>query len=42
MFGEDPFVVGAGGSVPFSARKFVTAELCKAIIENHIGVIRDQ
>jgi hypothetical protein len=42
MFGEDPFVVGGGGSVPFSARKFVTAELCQGIIENHIGVIRDQ
>jgi hypothetical protein len=37
MFGEDPFIVGAGGSVPFSARKFVTAELCQGIIENNYG-----
>jgi hypothetical protein len=37
MFGEDPFIVGAGGSVPFSARKFVTAELCQGIIEQHEG-----
>jgi len=35
MFGEDPFIVGSGGSVPFSARKFVTTELCKAIIDSH-------
>jgi hypothetical protein len=32
MFGEDPFIVGAGGSVPFSARKFVTTELCETVI----------
>jgi hypothetical protein len=34
MFGEDPYVVGGDGSVPFSARKFVTTELCRAIIGN--------
>ena len=34
MFGEDPFIVGGAGSVPFSARKFITTELCKAIIES--------
>ncbi len=34
MFGEDPFIVG-GESVPFSARKFITTELCKVIIESH-------
>jgi len=33
MFGEDPFIIGADGSVPFSARKFITPELCKEIIE---------
>ena len=38
MFGEDPFVTGSGGSVPFSARAFVTVDLCKEIIENHVGV----
>ena len=41
MFGEDPFIIGAGGSVPFSARKFITVELCKAIIESHNKVIQD-
>lgn len=35
MFGEDPFIVGGDEPVPFSARKFVTAELCKAIIAAH-------
>jgi len=34
MFGEDPFIVGADGPVPFSARKFITPELCKTIIES--------
>ena len=34
MFGEDPFVFGGEGSVPFSARKFVTAELCSDVIES--------
>ena len=33
MFGEDPFIVGGEGPVPFSARKFVTLELCRMIIE---------
>jgi len=33
MFGEDPYVFGGEGNVPFSARKFVSIELCKAIIE---------
>ncbi len=33
MFGDDPFIVGAEGSVPFSARKFITPELCQTIIE---------
>ncbi len=33
MFGEDPFIVGGDGSVPFSAREFVTTELCRKIIE---------
>ena len=44
MFGEDPFITGAGGGgpVPFSARKFVTAELCQGIIENHNGATGDQ
>jgi len=32
MFGDDPFIIGADGSVPFSARKFITTELCKVII----------
>jgi len=33
MFGEDPFIVGGEGGVPFSARKFINPELCKKIIE---------
>lgn len=41
MFGEDPFIVGANGSVPFSARKFITVELCKAIIDSHHGASED-
>ena len=41
MFGEDPFVFGGDGAVPFSARKFITVELCKAIIESHNKVIQD-
>ena len=32
MFGDDPFVVGAAGKPPFSAREFVTEELCRGII----------
>ena len=35
MFGDDPFIIGGDGSVPFSAREFITPELCKAIIEAH-------
>jgi hypothetical protein len=33
MFGEDPYIYTGKGTVPFSARKFVSIELCKAIIE---------
>ena len=33
MFGEDPFIVGESDSIPFSAREFVTTELCKSIID---------
>jgi hypothetical protein len=33
MFGEDPFIYGGDGSIPFSARTFITAELCEHIIE---------
>jgi len=32
MFGEDPFIVGGSGSVPFSARKFISTELCREIL----------
>ena len=39
MFGEDLYIVGAGGSVPFSARKFITTELCKEIIDSIESVI---
>lgn len=38
MFGEDPFIVGADESVPFSARKFITTELCQALIESKKGL----
>jgi hypothetical protein len=38
MFGDDPFIVGGEGSVPFSARNFITTELCKAIIESRGAV----
>jgi len=34
MFGDDPFIFGGTGSVPFSARKFITTELCKDVIES--------
>lgn len=34
MFGEDPYVFGGDGAVPFSARKFVSPELCKEIIDS--------
>jgi hypothetical protein len=33
MFGEDPFIIGADSEEPpFSARKFVTEELCARVI----------
>jgi hypothetical protein len=41
MFGEDPFVFGGDGSVPFSARKFITTELCRAIIESLKNLSQD-
>ena len=41
MFGEDPFVRGGDGSVPFSARKFITTELCRAIIESLKNLSQD-
>jgi len=34
MFGDDPFIIGGDGSVPFSARNFITTELCNEIIES--------
>ena len=34
MFGEDPYIFGGDGSVPFSARKFISIELCRVIIES--------
>ena len=37
MFGDDPFVYTGVGSVPFSARKFVTTELCQAIIDSKLA-----
>ena len=39
MFGEDPYIFTGKGSVPFSARKFVTTELCKKIIASMDNVI---
>ena len=32
MFGEDPFIVGSSESVPFSARKFISIDICTEII----------
>lgn len=32
MFGVDPFITGAEKSTPFSARNFVTREICQKII----------
>jgi len=32
MFGDDPFIVGGDGPVPFSAREFISTELCKTTI----------
>lgn len=34
LFGEDPYIVGAEGRVPFSARKFITIDLCQEIIDS--------
>jgi hypothetical protein len=34
MFGEDPYIFGTDGPVPFSARKFITNELCQEIIDS--------
>ena len=42
IFGEDPFIFGGSGSVPFSARKFVTTELCEAVIDSFDVVSQDQ
>jgi len=36
MFGDDPFIRGSEVSVPFSAREFVTQELCIKIIESKL------
>ena len=41
MLGEDPFIVGGDGSVPFSARKFIAAKLCEDIIEAKKNVTQD-
>ena len=41
MFGEDPFIVWEGGTVLFSARKFITSELCKEIIEAKNSATQD-
>ena len=37
MFGEDPYIYTGKGSVPFSARKFVTTELCQLIIDSKLA-----
>ena len=37
MFGEDPYILTGKGSVPFSARKFVTTELCQLIIDSKLA-----
>jgi hypothetical protein len=34
MFGDDPFIVGGDGSVPFSAREFINTDLCNHIIDS--------
>jgi len=36
MFGDDPFIVGGDGPVPFSARKFINTELCVEVIEARV------
>lgn len=33
MSGDDPFIYTGMGDVPFSAREFVTDDLCKEIVE---------
>jgi hypothetical protein len=33
MFGDDPFIVGGTEEAPFSARKFVSNELCSKVIK---------
>ena len=37
MFGEDPYIYTGKGSVPFSARKFITTELCQKIIDSKLA-----
>ena len=32
MFGDDPFIMGDIGKPPFSAREFVSEELCRNVI----------
>ena len=39
MFGEDPYIFTGKGSVPFSARKFVSTELCREIIDSIENVV---
>ena len=34
VFGDDPYVFGGSGAVPFSARKFISTELCQEIIDS--------
>ena len=41
LFGEDPFIRGADGPVPFSARKFINTQLCEAVIESLCSAARD-
>ena len=36
LFGDDPFVRGTDGSVPFSARQYVSEELCQQILAERI------
>jgi (p)ppGpp synthase/HD superfamily hydrolase len=37
MFGDDPFIVGAEGSIPFSAREFITTTICEEIIKRRLA-----
>lgn len=37
MFGEDPFIIGGTGKPPFSAREFISEELCSRIIKEIEG-----